>query len=86
MSDLRKRSNHRGADFFGLATPYPTSRGQIFGPAKHSFNPLKDIDYKRARDLAKDMGRDYIYTLVSTPAPHQLVCDQSPPIIPKQSE
>jgi hypothetical protein len=33
-------------------------RGRTFDPAKHSFNPLKDIDYKTARALA-----DVLYTL-----------------------
>jgi hypothetical protein len=34
------------------------SRARIFDPAKHSFNPLKDIDYRKARALA-----DLIYTV-----------------------
>lgn len=34
------------------------SRGRIFDPAVHSFNPLKDIDYKKARALA-----DVLYTI-----------------------
>src|ERR1700712_712248 len=29
-----------------------TSRARIFDPAKHSFNPLKGIDYQKARALA----------------------------------
>src|SRR5258707_2786183 len=29
------------------------SRARIFDPAKHSFNPLKDIDYRKARALAE---------------------------------
>lgn len=32
-------------------------RARIFDPAKHSFNPLKDIDYRKARALA-----DVLYT------------------------
>jgi hypothetical protein len=28
------------------------SRARIFDPAKHSFNPLKDIDYRKARPIA----------------------------------
>lgn len=28
-------------------------RSRVFGPTKHSFNPLKGIDYKRARELAE---------------------------------
>jgi hypothetical protein len=28
------------------------SRARIFDPAKHSFNPLKGIDYRKARALA----------------------------------
>src|ERR1700712_5677868 len=34
------------------------SRARIFDPAKHSFNPLKGIDYRKARALA-----DLIYTI-----------------------
>ncbi len=34
------------------------SRARIFDPTKHSFNPLKDIDYRKARALA-----DLIYTI-----------------------
>lgn len=33
------------------------SRARIFDPAKHSFNPLKNIDYRKARALA-----DVLYT------------------------
>src|ERR1700709_2016073 len=33
------------------------SRARIFDPAKHSFNPLKGIDYRKARALA-----DVLYT------------------------
>jgi len=33
------------------------SRARIFDPTKHSFNPLKDIDYRKARALA-----DVLYT------------------------
>jgi hypothetical protein len=33
-------------------------RARIFDPAKHSFNPLKSIDYKKARELA-----DVLYTI-----------------------
>jgi hypothetical protein len=33
-------------------------RLNIFDPLKHSFNPLKDIDYKKARELA-----DVLYTI-----------------------
>jgi len=33
-------------------------RSRVFDPSIHSLNPLKDIDYKRARDLA-----EVIYTL-----------------------
>src|SRR5476651_2067660 len=28
-------------------------RSRVFDPLKHCFNPLKDIDYKRARELAE---------------------------------
>jgi hypothetical protein len=28
-------------------------RSRVFDPMKHCFNPLKDIDYKRARELAE---------------------------------
>jgi hypothetical protein len=35
-------------------------RSRIFDPLKHCFNPLKDIDYKRARQLA-----EVLYTLYS---------------------
>ena len=28
-------------------------KGRVFDPMKHCFNPLKDLDYKRARELAK---------------------------------
>jgi hypothetical protein len=28
-------------------------RSRVFDPIKHSFNPRKDIDYKRARELAE---------------------------------
>jgi hypothetical protein len=28
-------------------------RAKLFDPAQHSFNPLRDIDYKRARDFAQ---------------------------------
>jgi hypothetical protein len=28
-------------------------RSRIFDPEKHCFNPLKDIDYKKARELAE---------------------------------
>jgi hypothetical protein len=28
-------------------------RSRVFDPMKHSFNPLKDIDYRRARELAE---------------------------------
>ena len=33
-------------------------RAKTFDPAKHSFNPLKGIDYKKARELA-----DVLYTV-----------------------
>lgn len=33
-------------------------RARIFDPLKHCFNPLKDIDYKKARELA-----DLLYTI-----------------------
>jgi hypothetical protein len=33
-------------------------RARIFDPAKHSFNPLRDIDYKKARETA-----DILYTV-----------------------
>src|SRR5688500_7748028 len=33
------------------------ARARIFDPTQHSFNPLKDIDYKTARALA-----DVLYT------------------------
>jgi len=33
-------------------------RARIFDPAKHSFNPLKNIDYKKAREVA-----DILYTV-----------------------
>jgi hypothetical protein len=33
-------------------------RARIFDPAKHSFNPLKNIDYRKARSLA-----DALYTI-----------------------
>jgi hypothetical protein len=36
------------ADAFLASFP----RAKLFDPAQHSFNPLKDIDYKRARDFA----------------------------------
>jgi hypothetical protein len=32
--------------------PPHVSRATYFDPHKHSFNPLKDIDYKKARDMA----------------------------------
>jgi hypothetical protein len=46
------------------------SRARIFDPAKHSFNPLKDIDYRKARALA-----DLIYTIYTpcTAAPHSFL-------------
>jgi hypothetical protein len=28
-------------------------RSHVFDPKKHCFNPLKDIDYKKARELAE---------------------------------
>jgi hypothetical protein len=28
-------------------------RPRLFDPHKHSFNPLKDIDYKKAREIAE---------------------------------
>ena len=28
-------------------------RSRVFDPTKHSFNPLKSIDYKRARELTE---------------------------------
>jgi hypothetical protein len=34
------------------------SRARVFDPAKHSFNPLKDMNYKKARALA-----DVLYTI-----------------------
>jgi hypothetical protein len=34
-------------------------RSRVFDPMKHSFNPLKDIDYKRARELS----RTFLYDL-----------------------
>jgi hypothetical protein len=33
-------------------------RPRTFDPRKHSFNPLKDLDYKRAREIA-----DVLYTI-----------------------
>jgi hypothetical protein len=33
-------------------------RARVFDPLKHSFNPLKDIDYKKAREIA-----DILYTI-----------------------
>jgi hypothetical protein len=33
-------------------------RARIFDPAKHCFNPLKDIDYRKAREIA-----DVLYTI-----------------------
>lgn len=33
-------------------------RTRVFDPLKHSFNPLKDIDYKKAREIA-----DILYTV-----------------------
>jgi hypothetical protein len=32
--------------------PPDVSRGTYFDPSEHSFNPLKDIDHKKARDIA----------------------------------
>jgi len=29
-------------------------KGRVFDPMNHCFNPLKDLDYKRARELAKN--------------------------------
>jgi hypothetical protein len=36
-------------------------RSRVFDPLKHSFNPLKGIDYKRARELA-----ELFYTMATT--------------------
>ena len=33
-------------------------RARVFDPHKHCFNPLKDIDYKKAREIA-----DVLYTI-----------------------
>ena len=35
-------------------------RPKIFDPLKHGFNPLKDIDYRKAREIA-----DVLYTVYS---------------------
>ncbi|HEY1747798.1 MAG TPA: hypothetical protein VGG11_13685 [Xanthobacteraceae bacterium] len=32
--------------------PPEVSRGTYFDPSEHSFNPLEDIDYRKARDIA----------------------------------
>jgi len=37
----------------------PIPRARIFDPAKHSFNPLKDIDYPTARALAEVLYTAY---------------------------
>jgi len=34
------------------------SRSRVFDPMKHSFNPLKDITYRKAREIA-----DILYTV-----------------------
>jgi hypothetical protein len=43
--------------FIGNEVPN-VRRARIFDPAKHSFNPLKSIDYKKAREPA-----DVLYTI-----------------------
>lgn len=43
--------------YIGDEIPY-VPRSRVFDPLKHSFNPLRDIDYKKARELA-----DVLYTV-----------------------
>lgn len=48
----------KGGFLFIDDKPPDVPRARIFDPAKHCFNPLKDIDYKRARELS-----DILYTI-----------------------
>jgi hypothetical protein len=47
-------------------------RARLFDPLKHSFNPLHDIEYKRARELA-----EVLYTL-SPQGENTLTVEQFP--------
>jgi hypothetical protein len=43
----------KGGCLFIDDEPRDVPRSRVFDPLKHSFNPLKDIDYKKARELAE---------------------------------